>query len=369
MTAGVIVMKVLGGVQFAYIGESLESVYASIYVSKCQEIASRVCLNIPNFRRQGGQPPLVLSSPLAAARLGAKLPIITLKTSVWLRAWQLSGDAWRHIFLIWLSLHKCLHIRLSVDVLGPNLGYWLLDTDMFGAPLKYGFDDNDDRDDDEKKRMPIQICISLFILYSASHELFCRTKAKCRICTCHESEFDTCTILTAVVSVLSSVQVLWLYPSLMQSYTGLKFAVATRKVHCQTKAKCHICTYCSSRRFQWSWQLLHFAFVLGPNLMSRLSVTASSWKWRGWAPRTCQTWNLCAKLWGKWPCLGENDCSWSMDARRNRRIQKREMANNHQHNSTTVCGLYHDLIWTFRWSLLHTSSRWYSVSRSLGSSK
>ena len=48
---------------------------------------------------------------------------------------HLSRDVWRHIFLIWLSLHNCLHTWLSVDVFGPNLGFSLLDTHLFGAPL------------------------------------------------------------------------------------------------------------------------------------------------------------------------------------------------------------------------------------------
>ena len=48
---------------------------------------------------------------------------------------HLSRDVWRLIFFTWLSLHKGLHTQLSVDVLGPNLGCWLLDTDLFGAPL------------------------------------------------------------------------------------------------------------------------------------------------------------------------------------------------------------------------------------------
>ena len=39
------------------------------------------------------------------------------------------------MFFIWLSLHNCLHTRLSVDVFGPNLGFSLLDTDSFIAPL------------------------------------------------------------------------------------------------------------------------------------------------------------------------------------------------------------------------------------------
>ena len=52
---------------------------------------------------------------------------------------QLSGDAWRHISLIWLSLRKCLHTRLSVDVSRPNPRFWLLDTDLFDAPLGLTF--------------------------------------------------------------------------------------------------------------------------------------------------------------------------------------------------------------------------------------
>ena len=64
----------------------LESVYASMYVPKCEEIASRVCPNTQKFRREevGGQPPSRALPPLAASRLGAKLCIATPKTNVWL---------------------------------------------------------------------------------------------------------------------------------------------------------------------------------------------------------------------------------------------------------------------------------------------
>ena len=48
---------------------------------------------------------------------------------------HLSRDVWRHILFTWLSLRNCLYTRLSVDVFGPNLGFSLLDTELFGAPL------------------------------------------------------------------------------------------------------------------------------------------------------------------------------------------------------------------------------------------
>ena len=36
---------------------------------------------------------------------------------------HLSRDIWRHIFLIWLPLHNCLHTQLSVDVLDRILDF------------------------------------------------------------------------------------------------------------------------------------------------------------------------------------------------------------------------------------------------------
>ena len=82
----------LTGVPFAYI-RVLESVYASICVPKCQEIASRVCPNTQNFRRQGGHPSLVSPTPGARSLLRGSgrsfpSPPPQKKPNVWLRAYM-----------------------------------------------------------------------------------------------------------------------------------------------------------------------------------------------------------------------------------------------------------------------------------------
>ena len=82
--------------------------------------------------------PLRLRPTLVQGVFALAIPLCgigSLSLSSQLLQQHLPRDFWRHIFLIWLSLHRGLHTRLSADVFGPNLGFLLLDTELFGAPL------------------------------------------------------------------------------------------------------------------------------------------------------------------------------------------------------------------------------------------
>ena len=65
---------------------------------------------------------------IGSVSLSVLCGIGSLSLSAQLLQQYLSGDVWRHIFLIWLSLHKCLRTQLSVDIFGRSLGFgfWTL---------------------------------------------------------------------------------------------------------------------------------------------------------------------------------------------------------------------------------------------------